>query len=50
MRTSDFIKYVCIDTFCPYFNHDHGCRAYHDEECDEAFYSKHCMGKLCVNE
>lgn len=45
MRTSKFIKYVCVDTFCPYFNHDYGCRAYHDEECDEAFYSKHWRGK-----
>lgn len=45
MRTPEFIKYVCVDTFCPYFDYNYGCRAYLDEECDAAFYSKHWRGK-----
>lgn len=45
MRTSEFIKKFCIYTFCPYFNHDYGCRAYIGEECDEAFNSGRWHGK-----
>lgn len=45
MRTSEFIKKVCVDTFCPYFDSDYGCRAYLGEECDEAFHRRQWHGK-----
>jgi hypothetical protein len=45
MRTSEFIKNVCVNTCCPYFHYDYGCRAYYDEECDEALYSQYWRGK-----
>lgn len=37
MTTADFIKRYCIGTACPDFDGRYGCRAYIDEECDEAF-------------
>lgn len=45
MRTAEFIKKFCAYGFCPYFDSDCGCRAYLDEECDEAFYSRLWRGK-----
>ena len=37
MKTADFIKQHCVGETCPDFDYRYGCRAYIDEECDEAF-------------
>ena len=37
MKTTDFIKRYCIGMTCPDFDNRYGCRAYLDEECDEAY-------------
>lgn len=35
MKVTDFIKNYCA--YCDDFDRSTGCRAYLDEECDEAF-------------
>jgi hypothetical protein len=45
MRTSEFIKKFCVNTCCPYYNHDYGCRSCIGEECYEAFNSRLWRGK-----
>ena len=37
VKTADFIKMYCIGQTCPDFDGRYGCRAYIDEECDEAY-------------
>jgi len=49
MRAREFVKRVCVASWCPDFNWDHGCRAYDGEECDEAFCHSLWRGKSMVD-
>ena len=47
MRTEEFVKTYCIGSWCPNFEST-GCRAYLDEECDEAYWHPRWRGKSMV--